>query len=112
MPFNEQGDWVTVDPLELYKSRVYKSKSNPGGGGRLWNEDERHKLHNDATFYVLKQRGIDPTRENFDKMREEIGREVEDEYDMSEREGHEVPLLPPQYSHELRSRTFYKLEGD
>lgn len=112
MPFNKEGEWISISPLELYRDRVFKSKANPGGGGMLWNEEERHKIHNHATFFVLTQRGLEPTRENFDMVRAEIGREVEEDYDISEREGHETPLLPPQYLHEAREQRFYRLVGD
>lgn len=87
MPFNEQGEWVTLNPYDEYRSKVIRSKEQPGAGGWLWNSELRKRLHDEATLYVMEQEGIADTAENFARIRARITREIEEDYDVSERNG-------------------------
>lgn len=87
MGWNKEGQWHATNPLQTYKERVRMSEQHPGSGGALWTSEERHKIHNEATKYVMGLRGIPDTVENFDRVRAEIGREVEEDYNHNERNG-------------------------
>ena len=93
VPFNERGEWVTLNPLQEYRARVLKSKEQPGSGGPIWTSRLRNEMHDNATLFVMEQEGIANTPKNFTMIRERIAEEVEEDYDASERDGFIKPQL-------------------
>lgn len=108
MPFNEKGEWVNLNPVEIYKHIVKSSELNPGSGGRVWSEEVRTKYHDEAALYLMALEGIENTPENLHQMREKITREMDEEYDIAERDGLRKFLIPEQRP----SSGCYKWIGD
>lgn len=108
MPFNKEGEWVNLDPLETYRDFVKKAEVNRGGGGAAWTAEARNRLHDEATRFVMERDGIPLTEEAFYNTREEIGRVLETNYDHAERSGFiKRGLLPQDPGHKP-----YKHPGD
>ena len=111
MAFNEQGEWVDLNPYEEYQQKVIKSKEQPGQGGMIWTAELRNRLHDAATRFIMIREGIEDTQENFFVTRERISREIEEAYDCDERNGFLKPsIYNPQ--EDISSSPFYKHNGD
>lgn len=108
MAFNEKGQWVELDPYEEYRHKVTISKENPGAGSIIWTTEYRNRLHDEATYFIMRREGISFSPENFLKTRERLGREIEEAWDAGERGGFLKEKIPPQIS----NSPFYKHVGD
>lgn len=112
MPFNERGEWVDMNPLDTYNQLVKKSMEQPGSGGYAWSSSYRNKLHNNATLFVMNIEGIPFTPENFARVRERIGREVEEFYNIDKENGFVNELALPPLQVQLAISSSYKRIGD
>lgn len=106
MPFNEEGKWVTPNPIEAYLSLVKKSQEQPGLGGSFWTSDYRRKLHDEAARYHMELNGIPYSEEAFQEARRII-EEMSEEYHGHDKENNFVsrkhfpkqPSLSPHHKH-------------
>lgn len=86
MPFIE-GKWVNLDPHQEYKDKVIKAKTNPESYGRLWNDDERKLMHDNAARFLIEKAGLPVTPANLETFRAKIAQELEEDYNYGEKSG-------------------------
>lgn len=108
MPFNKEGEWVTLNPLDTYRDFVKRSQTSSGSGGAAWNSAARNRLHDAATRFVMERDGILSTEDNFYMTREIIGRELEENFDHAERSG----LISRSFLVPDKGSELYKRYGD